>query len=72
MPFASLHTHVHTHSHIRNHLRREPLYALAERACWWELHALAAHSHPSVAAMARTLMSGQPVVRVCMCVCLRG
>ena len=35
---------------------------MAERACWWELLAFAAHSHPSVAAMARTLMSGQPVV----------
>mmetsp|Transcript_25238 Transcript_25238/g.68591 ORF Transcript_25238/g.68591 Transcript_25238/m.68591 type:complete len:769 (+) Transcript_25238:1389-3695(+) len=42
--------------------KREPLYAMAERACWWELLALAAHAHPSVAAMARTLMSGQPVV----------
>eukprot|EP00983_Pelagomonas_calceolata_P112062 1159846-Pelagomonas_calceolata.AAC.7 len=42
-------------------LCREPLYAMAERACWWELLALAAHAHPSVAAMARTLMSGQPV-----------
>ena len=43
-------------------LCREPLFARAERACWWELLALASHAHPSVAAMSRTLMSGQPVV----------
>eukprot|EP00897_Mesotaenium_endlicherianum_P007143 jgi/Mesen1/6457/ME000033S05757 len=30
----------------------------AERACWWELEVLAAHVHPSVAAMARTLLAG--------------
>ena len=41
---------------------REPLYCNAERACWWELTSLASHAHPSVAAMARTLMSGQPVI----------
>ncbi|KAJ9505795.1 hypothetical protein QJQ45_006511 [Haematococcus lacustris] len=42
--------------------KREPQYAGAERSCWWELAALAAHSHPSVAAMARTLLAGQCVV----------
>ncbi|GFH22680.1 CBF domain-containing protein [Haematococcus lacustris] len=40
----------------------EPQFAGAERSCWWELAALAAHSHPSVAAMARTLLAGQCVV----------
>ncbi|KAL6757303.1 CBF/Mak21 family-domain-containing protein [Haematococcus lacustris] len=42
--------------------KREPQFAGAERSCWWELAALAAHSHPSVAAMARTLLAGQCVV----------
>lgn len=46
--------------HPRIHLR-EPQFAFAERACFWELAALASHAHPSVAAMARTLMAGQPV-----------
>jgi ribosome biogenesis protein MAK21 len=40
----------------------EPEFALAEVAGWWELDALAAHSHPSVAAFARTLLAGQHVV----------
>ncbi len=43
-------------------LRREPLYARAERAAWWELTALASAGHPSVAAMARALLAGAPVV----------
>lgn len=43
-------------------VRREPLYACAERACWWELAGLAVHVHPSVAAMARSLLRGSPVV----------
>jgi ribosome biogenesis protein MAK21 len=42
--------------------KREPLHAHAERSCWWELSALASHAHPSVAAFARTLLAGQPVV----------
>eukprot|EP00955_Chlamydomonas_euryale_P044923 353000-Chlamydomonas_euryale.AAC.27 len=42
--------------------KREPLYCAAERACWWELTSLASHAHPSVSAMARTLMGGQPVL----------
>jgi ribosome biogenesis protein MAK21 len=41
--------------------KREPLYARAEEACFWELAALSRHGHPSVAAMARTLLSGQNV-----------
>lgn len=40
----------------------EPLYANADRSCWWELTALAAHAHPSVAAMARALLAGAPVL----------
>ncbi|KAG1665926.1 hypothetical protein FOA52_004515 [Chlamydomonas sp. UWO 241] len=42
--------------------KREPLFANADRACWWELTSLASHAHPSVSAMARTLMSGQPML----------
>ncbi len=42
--------------------RREPLFARAERSCLWELTVLAAAAHPSVAAMARTLLAGAPVV----------
>ncbi len=41
---------------------REPLYANAHRSCWWELTALAQHAHPSVAAMARALLAGSPVL----------
>ncbi|GIL62556.1 hypothetical protein Vafri_16644, partial [Volvox africanus] len=42
--------------------KREPLYANADRSCWWELTALAAHAHPSVAAMAGALLAGAPVI----------
>ena len=42
--------------------RREPLYCGADSSCWWELAALAAHAHPSVTAMARTLLVGDSVV----------
>ncbi|EFJ51407.1 hypothetical protein VOLCADRAFT_87659 [Volvox carteri f. nagariensis] len=42
--------------------KREPLYANADRSCWWELTVLGAHAHPSVSAMARSLLSGAPVV----------
>ncbi|EFN54473.1 hypothetical protein CHLNCDRAFT_52919 [Chlorella variabilis] len=42
--------------------KREPLYCNADRSCLWELTSLAAHVHPSVAAMARTLLAGQSVV----------
>ena len=41
---------------------REPLHAKADRAAWWELIPLASHAHPSVAAMARQLLAGAPVV----------
>ena len=41
---------------------REPLYARAGRGAWWELTALASAGHPSVAAMARALLAGAPVV----------
>lgn len=41
---------------------REPLYCGAERSCLWELSGLAAHLHPTVAAFARTLLSGSTIV----------
>lgn len=41
--------------------KREPQYANAERSCFWELLPLASHAHPSVAAMARTLLAGANV-----------
>ncbi|KAG0631987.1 hypothetical protein M758_1G296500 [Ceratodon purpureus] len=41
---------------------RDPSYCNADKACWWELTALASHMHPSVASMARTLLSGANVV----------
>jgi len=41
---------------------REPAYCNADRACWWELTALASHVHPSVATMARTLLLGANIV----------
>lgn len=40
---------------------REPQYANGERSGWWELATMAAHVHPSVAAMARTLLAGTNV-----------
>ncbi|KAL9157163.1 hypothetical protein ABFS82_09G127300 [Erythranthe guttata] len=41
---------------------REPSYCNAERVGWWELTVLASHVHPSVAAMANTLLSGVNIV----------
>ncbi|CAM6129014.1 unnamed protein product [Calypogeia fissa] len=41
---------------------RDPLYCNAHRTCWWELSMLACHVHPSVAAMAHTLLSGANIV----------
>ncbi|KAI3905544.1 hypothetical protein MKX01_036453 [Papaver californicum] len=41
---------------------REPSYCNADRASWWELMVLASHAHPSVATMARTLLSGANIV----------
>ena len=41
---------------------RDPAFCGAERAAWWELALLAAHAHPSVAAMSRTLLAGTTVV----------
>lgn len=56
-------------SHMRSNLpagydprHREPSYCNADRASWWELTVLAAHVHPSVATMARTLLSGANIV----------
>ncbi|XP_068659944.1 protein SLOW WALKER 2 [Aristolochia californica] len=41
---------------------REPSYCNADRTSWWELTVLASHVHPSVATMARTLLSGANIV----------
>lgn len=41
--------------------KREPQFSNAERSCFWELLPLASHAHPSVAAMARTLLAGANV-----------
>ncbi|XP_027337939.1 CCAAT/enhancer-binding protein zeta [Abrus precatorius] len=41
---------------------REPSYCNADRASWWELLVLASHAHPSVATMAKTLLSGAHIV----------
>lgn len=41
---------------------REPSYCNADRVSWWELTVLASHVHPSVATMARTLLSGANIV----------
>ncbi|XP_020257068.1 CCAAT/enhancer-binding protein zeta [Asparagus officinalis] len=45
-----------------NPRHREPSYCNADRASWWELTVLASHVHPSVATMARTLLSGANIV----------
>ncbi|XP_030968545.1 uncharacterized protein C4F10.09c [Quercus lobata] len=41
---------------------REPSYCNANHVSWWELVVLASHSHPSVATMAKTLLSGANIV----------
>ncbi|KAG9457617.1 hypothetical protein H6P81_002125 [Aristolochia fimbriata] len=41
---------------------REPAYCNADHTSWWELTVLASHVHPSVATMARTLLSGANIV----------
>jgi len=38
--------------------KRDPQYCHADRSCLWELLPLGSHAHPSVAAMARTLLAG--------------
>ncbi|ERN00655.1 CCAAT/enhancer-binding protein zeta [Amborella trichopoda] len=45
-----------------NPWHREPAYCNADRTSWWELSALASHVHPSVATMAKTLLSGANIV----------
>lgn len=42
--------------------KRDPQYSNAERSALWELTCLACHVHPSVAAMARTLLVGANIV----------
>ncbi|KAE9615304.1 putative CCAAT-binding factor [Lupinus albus] len=41
---------------------REPSYCNGDHVSWWELMVLASHAHPSVATMARTLLSGANIV----------
>ncbi|KMT04769.1 hypothetical protein BVRB_7g169480 [Beta vulgaris subsp. vulgaris] len=41
---------------------REPSFCNADHTSWWELIVLASHTHPSVATMARTLLSGATIV----------
>ena len=38
--------------------KRDPLYARADTSCWWELALLERNVHPSVGAMARSLLYG--------------
>lgn len=38
--------------------KRDPQFSNADRSCLWELLILTAHVHPSVVAMARTLLAG--------------
>ncbi|CAH9118594.1 unnamed protein product [Cuscuta europaea] len=45
-----------------NPRHREPSFCNADRVSWWELIVLASHVHPSVATMARTLLSGVNIV----------
>ncbi|URE26125.1 CBF/Mak21 family [Musa troglodytarum] len=45
-----------------NPRHREPSYCNADRTSWWELTVLASHVHPSVATMARTVLSGANIV----------
>eukprot|EP00252_Welwitschia_mirabilis_P019006 TRINITY_DN4287_c0_g1_i1.p1 TRINITY_DN4287_c0_g1~~TRINITY_DN4287_c0_g1_i1.p1 ORF type:complete len:1060 (-),score=290.87 TRINITY_DN4287_c0_g1_i1:464-3643(-) len=42
--------------------KREPAFCNADSACWWELTTLAAHVHPSVAVMAKTLLTGSNII----------
>jgi ribosome biogenesis protein MAK21 len=41
--------------------KRDPQYAHAEHSCLWELLPLSQHAHPSVSAMAKTMLAGVPV-----------
>lgn len=41
--------------------KRDPQFSGAQRSCWWEVSLLASHSHPSVAAMAQSLLHGTHV-----------
>ncbi|KAF5931690.1 hypothetical protein HYC85_027861 [Camellia sinensis] len=41
---------------------REPSYCNADHVSWWELTVLSSHVHPSVATMARTILSGVNIV----------
>jgi ribosome biogenesis protein MAK21 len=41
--------------------KRDPQYAHAERSCTWELLPLSRHAHPSVSAMAKSMLAGVPI-----------
>ncbi|GAA0147296.1 DNA-binding transcription factor [Lithospermum erythrorhizon] len=45
-----------------NPRHREPSFCNADAVSWWELTVLASHAHPSVATMAKTLLSGANIV----------
>ncbi|KAJ3282274.1 hypothetical protein HK104_010981 [Borealophlyctis nickersoniae] len=41
--------------------KRDPMFANADRTCFWELTQFATHFHPTVSLYARTLLSGSPI-----------
>lgn len=41
--------------------KRDPQYAQAQTSCLWELLPLSQHAHPSVSAMAKSILAGVPV-----------
>ncbi|KAI8109579.1 hypothetical protein M9434_000861 [Picochlorum sp. BPE23] len=51
----------HDKDQIYDPSKRDPKYANAEKSCLWELVPLSKHAHPSVAAMAKTLLAGVPI-----------
>ncbi|WPT12707.1 Ribosome biogenesis protein NOC1 [Picochlorum sp. SENEW3] len=51
----------HDRDQIYDPSKRDPKYANAEKSCLWELVPLSKHAHPSVAAMAKTLLAGVPI-----------
>jgi hypothetical protein len=52
---------IETAAHRYDMSKRDPLYAKADQSCWWELATLERNVHPSVAAMARSLLYGTNV-----------
>ncbi|OIT34815.1 hypothetical protein A4A49_65709 [Nicotiana attenuata] len=60
LPEGSSEKHLLTGGYDPRH--REPSFSNADHVSWWELMVLASHAHPSVATMARTLLSGATIV----------